>query len=359
MIMRPSRHRASKRHGAPSAQREGKSRLQNQTAKADGLFAAKPEQMPAARSAAAPGVFELTRDWRVLSIGALLFATFVWSYWPSFADLLQAWEHEPDYAHGYLVPPVALWFLWSRREAFPGLRSSWAWSGLLLIGASTLVRFAGSLWYMDSLQHWSMPIWLAGICWLLGGRSLLKWALPAVLFLGFMIPLPFRAERVLSLPLQSVATRLSCWILQSVGEPAFAEGHIIVIGNQAEQIRLEIAEACSGLRIFVSITALAFAYVVLINKPRWTKLAVACSVLPVALLTNALRIVATGLLHSHISGEAAHRFSHDAAGWAMIPLAAAMLAGVIWYVDRLIVEVETVSAGDLLSAAPSPSLELG
>ena len=122
-----------------------------------------------------------------------------------------------------------------------------------------------------------------------------------------------------------------------------------MIGAAPQPVRLEIAEACSGLRIFVSIAALAFAYVVLINKPWWTKAAVACSVLPVALLTNAVRIIATGLLNTHISGEAAHRFSHDAAGWAMIPVAAAFIAVVIWYVGRLIVEVKTVSTGELLA----------
>jgi exosortase len=159
-----------------------------------------------------------------------------------------------------------------------------------------------------------------------------------------MVPLPFRVERGLSLPLQGVATKLSCWILQALGQPALAEAHVIVLGSS----RLEVEQACSGLRIFVGIFALAFAYVIVVERSWWEKVLLLGSAVPIALLANAARIVATGLLQQYVSGEAAKQFSHDAAGWAMIVFAAGLFALVLWYLCHLVREVELVDVGAVM-----------
>ena len=56
----------------------------------------------------------------------------------------------------------------------------------------------------------------------------------------------------------------------------------------------------------------------------------------------------TGLLYQHVSSEAGKRFSHDASGWIMIPFAAALFAIVLWYLGRLLPEVETLDVEDLM-----------
>jgi exosortase len=165
-----------------------------------------------------------------------------------------------------------------------------------------------------------------------------------VLFLWFMVPLPFRIETAVSLPLQGVATKLSCWTLQLLGQPALAMGHTIHLGPH----RLEIAQACSGLRIFVGIFALAFAYVAIVRRTWWERLILLVSAVPIALLANATRVVVTGLLYRYVSEEAGKKFAHDAAGWAMILLAAGMFAGVLWYMRRLLPEVESVDVADVV-----------
>ncbi len=258
--------------------------------------------------------------------------------------LTSAWETVPDYSHGWFVTPVAAYLLWSRRAGMPGRVAGFAWGGLLLLVFSMMVRIGGSLWFIDAIEGWSLPLWVAGAVWMLGGRQMLWWASPAIVFLGFMIPLPFRAETMLSGPLQSVASRLSCWFLQTLGQPTIREGNIVLLGD----VRLNVVEACSGLRIFISICALAFIYDALAKKPWWTRCALWAAVAPVAIVANALRITFTGLLHVTVSGEAAHRFSHDFAGWLMLPVAAALLAAWLGYVGRLIVERQTVAATDLL-----------
>jgi exosortase len=168
--------------------------------------------------------------------------------------------------------------------------------------------------------------------------------MPSVAFLWFMVPLPFSAERWLSLPLQRVATKLSCWALVSLGQPALAEGNTILIGD----FRLEVEQACSGLRIFVGVVALAFAYLIIVRRAWWEKALLLVSVIPIALIANSTRIVITALLNQYVSGEAAQRFTHDVAGWVMILYAAGLFALVLWYLGKLVREVELVDVGEVV-----------
>ncbi|HVX15448.1 MAG TPA: exosortase/archaeosortase family protein [Pirellulales bacterium] len=277
-------------------------------------------------------------------LALLLIPLFFWSYWPVFGNLWRAWGQEADYSHGYLVGPVALAFLWVRRASCPVPKGWLSLGSLLLIACSVGLRIAGALWYVEALEGWSMLLWLAGACWLLGGLHMLRYCAPAIGFLVFMIPLPFRAEGLLSLPLQRIATVASCWILQCLGQPAISEGNMVLINDT----RLMVAEACSGLRIFMSILALAYAYCVLIDRPWWIKLILLAAALPIALITNALRIVATGLTHEFVSSHAADVFAHDLAGWMMLPVAGCLMCALLRYLALLFVQVETVSARELL-----------
>lgn len=154
-----------------------------------------------------------------------------------------------------------------------------------------------------------------------------------------MVPIPFRAESWFSVPLQGIATKLSTAVLVSLGQPAIAEGHTILLSEHT----LFVEEACSGLRIFVGIFALAFAFVLFSRWSWWQKGIVLVAALPVAIIANSIRIVATGLLYQWVSSEAAHGFSHDVAGFVMIPLAAALLWLLLVYLDKLFPVVEDIS----------------
>ncbi len=310
----------------------------------------------------AQGAFPFRSGGVFLIAGMILAAAFFWAYWPTLAGLVGAWNTEPDYSHGFFVAPLAIWFLWARRDLFPAKeflgRSGPARQagpttrgyvldvvfGLGLIAFSVAMRALGSHFYLDAIDGWSILPWVGGVVLLLAGRKVFWWSLPSIAFLWFMVPLPYRVERWLSLPLQGAATKLSCWTLQALGQPALSEAHTILIGDN----RLEVEQACSGLRIFVGITALAFAYVILMRRSWWEKALLLCSTIPIALIANSARIVATGLLYQYASGEAAKKFSHDAAGWVMIVFAAGLFGLVLWYLSRLVEEVEVVDVGDLM-----------
>ncbi len=278
---------------------------------------------------------------KMVVAGILVLAAIAWSYWPTIGVFVSAWESDPDYSHGYLVVPLALLFLWVRRADFPGFSSQLRWFGLVLIGCSIGMRVLAGKYFNDALDGWSLVPLFGGGVLLIGGWSLLRWSLPSIVFLGFMTPLPYRLEKTLSLPLQRIATEFSTWTLQFLCQPALAEGNTILLGEHT----LEVEDACSGLRIFVGIFALAFAYVVLVRRPVWQKGILVAAVLPIAVVANVARIVATGLLSEHASAEFARKFVHDVAGWVMIPFAALLFALVLFYFDRLFQEVEHADIG--------------
>jgi exosortase len=275
--------------------------------------------------------------------GAVLGGAFAWAYWPTLAVLASTWNRVPDYSHGFLVVPLAALMLWARRGQYPGASGRLAWGGLGLVAFSILVRVFGAWYYLDAVDGWSILAWVGGVVWFLGGWAVFRWSLPSVVFLFFMVPLPFRMEHALSRPLQQAATRISCFVLQSLGQPALAEGNVILLGD----LRMEVEQACSGLRIFLGIVALAFVYVVLVRRAWWEKGLLLASIVPVALAANVTRIVATSLLIQRFPGTHAHELIHQYVGYLMIPYAAGLFALVLWYIGRLVRSVDVADVGDM------------
>lgn len=314
--------------------------------------AAPPPKAPAARPASMPAAIPLppgtsaTDQSRTywLATGIIVSLTCWLLFDTTIVNLIRSWSDEQDYSHGFLVVPFAVLLLWLRRESFPKESRIPGWGGLVLIALSFGVRHVGERFYLTPLAGWALVLWLAGACWLAGGLGVFRWASPGLFFLLFMIPLPFRLEQALSWHLQSVTTAIGCAMLQCLGQPAIAEAHRIFLGDHV----LEVEQACSGLRMMIGIAAVAFAFAAIHRSPWWKKAVLALAVGPVAMLSNAVRVVATGLLMQTVSGEAAARFSHDAAGWAMIIVAVLLFGSLVVWLDRIIIVVETESARELL-----------
>ena len=279
-----------------------------------------------------------------LGLGAALLAAGVWAYWPNIREMVRAWEREPDYSHGFLVVPMTLIFLWLRRETFPGFGDGGWLIGSFLLAIAFGVRLFAGAYFFEAVDGWSLVFWVAGCVAILFGSATFHWSWPPIGFLIFMVPLPFRMESLMSMPLQRIATNVSCWTLQVLGQPAIAEGNTILLGEH----HLEVEQACSGLRLFMSILALAFAYLILIRRPWWEKSLLLVSVVPIAIVANSARIVATGILYEFVSSDAARRFSHDFAGWAMVPFAAVLFGLVLWYLGKVFPEREEMDLGSMM-----------
>jgi exosortase len=276
----------------------------------------------------------------VLSLAFLLLLPLVsltWAFGSALTELWSAWQTE-QYSHGFLVPPFAALLLWMRRGKLDvaALRPSLVW-GLLVLAAGVGLRLYGAYYHYIWLNTITLVPCVAGLFLLLGGWAAWRWAWPAVLFLAFMVPLPWGLATSLSGPLQRIATVSSTFILQVFGLPALAEGNVIQLNDAA----IDVVEACSGLRMLVVFFALATAVALMVRRPLLDRILIVVSAAPIAVLSNTIRITVTGVLHQMISGDAANAFFHDVAGWLMMPLALGLLAVELKLLKHLFIEAPT------------------
>jgi exosortase len=240
------------------------------------------------------------------------------AYASNFAYLADIWQ-DPNYTYCFLVIPAALLILWLRRESLDTTKvvpSRLGWAllvGVLLVRAFLFER--NDIWLEDA----TIPVAVGALALAFGGWHLLRWSLPGVIFLAFMLPLPARINATLAYQLQSLATVGSCDLLQMLGLPAVAEGNVINIGAH----KLEVARACNGLSMLFSFITLITAAAILIERPLLDRIILLVSAIPIALVVNILRITITGMcFHFFDTDELLipilHiRLPHDWAGYLM------------------------------------------
>jgi exosortase len=259
--------------------------------------------------------------------GCLLSAALVYLYIPVLSDMGQRWIDDPRYTHGWLVPLFSLFLLWwFGAQETADLRPSWWGVPIVLVGLA--IHAAGSLLYYEWLNAISLLPVLAGVAVLFGGWPTLRRAWPAIAFLAFMVPLPYWVETGLTHPLQRVGTNASTFTLQTFGFAVFSEGNVIRMGDH----KIGVVEACSGLGMLVTFFALSTAVAIVIRRPLWERLLVIVSAVPIAILTNIIRIVVTAMMFKWTNPKLAEMVFHDLFGYLMPPLALAML----WAELRLI-----------------------
>ena len=261
----------------------------------------------------------------------------LWSLWPALASMADRWSSDPRYAHGYFVPMFSVALLWMRRAKVmtgvtPG-KSTW---GLAFVTLGAALQLVGGYFRVNTIEGLALLPYLAGLSLLLGGWRALDWAWPAIAFLIFMIPLPWRVENALGPPLQYVATVVSTYLLQTLGFMAFAEGNVI----QLSEARIGVVDACSGLSMLITFIALSTASALVVKRPLLDRIVLVVSSVPVALVANIIRITVTGILHDTMGGHAADTFYHDLAGWLMIPLALVLYWLEIWVLSHILIEIK-------------------
>lgn len=276
-----------------------------------------------------------------------------WVYWPALVEMYDRWESDPRYSHGFLVPVFSLFLLWYRRDLINVANFQPSWWGFALITLGTGLKMGGGIFFMGWFDALSLIFMIGGLVLLAGGKAMLRWAWPAVAFLVFMIPLPYKIEYALGWPLQMIATTASTYALETLGLPAVAEGFTISMG----ETKIGVVEACNGLGMLVMFFAYATAAVFLIKRPWPDKAVILLSAIPIALGANIFRITLTGLMHETVGGEWANKFYHDLAGWLMMPMALAAFWLELKLLDWLFVEVEPIASEPKFSFVGGGSLK--
>lgn len=245
--------------------------------------------------------------WRL----AMLVAAVAVAYAPVLAHLASQWSHEADYSHGFLVPFFSLFVLWERHEALARVVPRPSWTGLAVLLASIAVLAVGTLGAELFLQRVSLLGVLAGlVLWFWGWPMLRATAFPLCVLL-LMIPLPGVIYFQVVFPLQILASRLAAWLLQHMNLfPVLREGNVIVLSST----RLEVAEACSGLRSLLSLLTIAVMYAWFAERRVWIRWVLCLLVLPIAVMGNAGRVVFAAISVELGGASAVEGWAHTLSG---------------------------------------------
>jgi exosortase len=241
-------------------------------------------------------------------------------------DVAIGWFSRADYSFGFLVPIFSGWWLWSRRGNTPHVRRWPKAEGLPFVLFGAILLAVGTLNYAkEAVQGAGFVFALTGVVMMFcGGWRGLKWAWPALAFLAFMFPLPNRIELTVAWQLRRVAAELSNACLQLLGFPAFiaGSGTVITVGTE----RLDVEHACSGLGMLLAFCALCVGAAMTIRRPSGDKICIMLSAIPIAIMSNVIRITVTGIVYANGWHWLGTVVVHDLAGWLMMPVA----LGLIW-----------------------------
>jgi exosortase len=244
---------------------------------------------------------------------ALLLAPLVPLYTYVVTNLVRQWWHDPDYSHGFFVPLLALWILWQRRGKLQETSLAPSWWGVVVTIAAMGLLVVGTLGAEIYVSRVSLLILAAGLVIYFYGWNHFRIAFFAWLVLFLMIPLPSIVANRIVLPLQFLSSSLAAGFMDLCKIPVYRQGNIIYLPS----ITLEVATACSGIRSLMAMVTLAVAYGYLLEQNAWKRAVLVISAVPIAVLANGVRIMASGILGQYWGREKAEGFFHLFSGLAI------------------------------------------
>jgi exosortase len=235
--------------------------------------------------------------------------------------LVKDWWDDPNFSHGFLIPFFSGYLIWRDRKRLAALPIKPSWFGLVVIAGGLTILVVGVLGSEFFLSRSSLLFLLAGLVIYFGGWRLFRSILFPWAFLFLMIPIPAIIFNQIAFPLQILASRLASTLLELVGVPVLQQGNII----QLASMPLEVAEACSGIRSLMSLGALAIIYGYFLEPKMPWRIFLAVAAIPIAVVSNSLRVVGTGVLVEWWNAEKALGFFHTFSGWVIFVLALGLL----------------------------------
>lgn len=259
-----------------------------------------------------------------------------------FSDALQymasQWEKE-EYSHGYLIPVISFWFIWSNKEAVSKYFGEGGWFGVFIVVVGLAVGLMGELASLYVITQYAFLLILYGLALSLVGwkGTRLLWFPLAYLF--FMIPLPAFLYNNLSSQLQLISSQLGVMVIRLFDISVFLQGNVIDLGVY----KLQVVEACSGLRYLFPLTSFGFLCAYFFRAKLWMRVLVFLTTLPITVLMNSLRIGIIGVLVEYGGIEQAEGFLHDFEGWVIFIGCLAVLFAEMWLLVKLFIPGKTFS----------------
>jgi exosortase D (VPLPA-CTERM-specific) len=253
------------------------------------------------------------------------------AFYAGLRDLVNIWETQEEYSFGYMIPAVTLYLLWQRREQIAATRFSGTWGGPALVALGLLFLFVGQISTLGTVVQYAFLCCLFGlVISYTGWRGLAVVGMPLAI-LVFMVPLPNYFLRELSQALQLWSSQFGVMMIRAFGISVYLEGNVIDLGS----LRLQVVEACNGLRYLLPLMAIGFIAAYLFRAEFWKRALVFLSTIPITLLMNSVRIGLIGVLSEYFGKSMAEGFLHDFEGWAVFMVCTALLVGEIALLARI------------------------
>ncbi len=243
-------------------------------------------------------------------LGLLLVA----SYLSTFAWMIDRWEAKGSYySHGMMIAPIALGWVWLRRDRLAAARPEPSWLGFWIFAAGLALHAVSVSISVHFTSGLSIVPVAVGLVLFLRGRETLRVLAAPILFLVFMVPIPLMLVAHLTLRLKLFAASAGIGAIRLLGVPAEQEGSLVHVAGES----LMVGDACSGLRSLIALLALGFLVVQRVPGGWLAKTFVYACVLPLAVLGNVVRVFLLCLLATWVGAENIGGWIHDATGFAI------------------------------------------
>jgi exosortase D (VPLPA-CTERM-specific) len=263
--------------------------------------------------------------------GIVAGALSVLPFWNGLTQMWQYWIESPEYSHCLLIPPIAAFLIWQQKDRLERLPFSGSWWGVALMLLGGVLLVAGQLGTVYTLVQYAYLISLYGLV-----LSFLGWpafriiAIP-LLILALMVPLPSFFLFNLSAELQLLSSELGVFVIRLFGISVFLEGNVIDLGGY----KLQVAEACSGLRYLFPLMTLGFLMAYFYKGALWKRLLLFLSSIPITVVMNSVRIGIIGVTVEHWGIAMAEGVLHEFQGWMIFMASAALMLAEIAVLNRI------------------------
>jgi len=282
----------------------------------------------------------------VVTIGLILIL-----YWDVFKILITTWNTKEEYGHGFMIPLITIYFIWQKKQLILAEKFSPSWIGVAIIIIAIIAYFIGTIADIYFSLRFSFIFLLIGLSLTITGYKVSKITLIPILIIIFSFPLPAVLQAGLTAKLQLISSQLGVSIIRFCDIPVFLEGNVIDLGNY----KLQIVEACSGLRYLFPLMSLAFICAYMYQVVFWKRMLIFLISIPITIFMNSFRIGIIGVLVNHWGISMAEGFTHDFEGWIVFMACLIVLILSMWLLSWN--ERKTRTWDDIFGLISEPSPE--
>ncbi|TAK64463.1 MAG: VPLPA-CTERM-specific exosortase XrtD [Methylobacter sp.] len=272
-------------------------------------------------------LIQLKKPPYILSVWIFALLLFGFTFKNSLEEMATVWINVEEYGHGFFIPVISIYLLWIRRrelkfveqykESLPGL-------SIVIVGLILFVL--GGLATLKTIEQYAFIITVTGFFTVAFGLPGLRVGAIPLLFLIFMVPFPPFILNNLSSKLQLISSWLGVEFIRACDIMVYLEGNVIDLGGY----KLQVVDACSGLRYLFPLASLSFLCAYLFRGPFWQKTLIFLSSAPLTIFMNSFRIGVIGIMVDNWGTKMAEGFLHEFEGWIIFLICMALLFIEMW-----------------------------